>query len=227
MQYYYNNVPGIGKCRNNLIYTSLISDDKKTFCKWYYNDEIYHGGQNEVVDTELMEEKWNREVKYLTLMQKHFSQYIPEIKDIDYQNKKIYLSIDGDDFWEQSGCKLENYEKTLLDWKYQMLEIISAHHCLGLYKMSLHPSSYFIINGKLKSINYFFCYDDSDGKKTVHEHLSHISLNRRMQLFPIMKQMNMNLEEPLSLLQLQLLCFESFRNNYTNDFIEKCIKIYV
>ena len=30
-KYYYNNVPGIGLCRNNLIYTSLISEDNKIF----------------------------------------------------------------------------------------------------------------------------------------------------------------------------------------------------
>jgi hypothetical protein len=56
-EYYYNNVPGKGLCRNNLIYTSLISTDCKTFCQWYFNDENYHGGHNEVVDPALMEEK--------------------------------------------------------------------------------------------------------------------------------------------------------------------------
>ena len=31
MEYYWNNVPGAGLCRNNLIYTSLISKDEKHF----------------------------------------------------------------------------------------------------------------------------------------------------------------------------------------------------
>ena len=31
MKYYYNNVPGKGLCRNNLIYTSLINEDKTEF----------------------------------------------------------------------------------------------------------------------------------------------------------------------------------------------------
>jgi len=35
-EYYYNFVPGKGMCRNNLIYTSLISPDGLTFCQWYY-----------------------------------------------------------------------------------------------------------------------------------------------------------------------------------------------
>ena len=67
-EYYYNNVPGVGhKTRNNLIYTSLISADKKVFCQWYHNDSDYQKGQNQVIDPKLMDQKFNREVKYLTL----------------------------------------------------------------------------------------------------------------------------------------------------------------
>ena len=57
-EYYYNNVPGVGLTRNNLIYTSLISHDKKTFVQWYTTASDYHNGQNEVVDPALMKEKF-------------------------------------------------------------------------------------------------------------------------------------------------------------------------
>jgi hypothetical protein len=89
-EYYYNDVPGKGLCRNNLIYTSLISKDRKTFCQWYYNDEGYHGGHNQVVDPNLMQEKFDREVEYLLLMQNHYPQHVPEIKDINLEERKIY-----------------------------------------------------------------------------------------------------------------------------------------
>ena len=69
-EYYYNNVPNKGLCRNNLIYTSLISKDKKTFCQWYYNDTEYHYGHNQVVDPSLMKEKFDREVMYQESMRK-------------------------------------------------------------------------------------------------------------------------------------------------------------
>jgi hypothetical protein len=161
-EYYYNNVPVHGKCRNNLIYTSLISEDKKTFVQWYHNDTEYHQGQNQVVDPDKMEEKWERDVKFLKLMDDSFPMHIPKILDIDYTERKIYLQIDGDDFWEKTGCGERPYESVLPNWREQMLEIIHAHKSLSLYKYSMHPSSYFIINGKLKSINYFFCYDFSE-----------------------------------------------------------------
>ena len=87
-EYYYNTVPGKGQCRNNLIYTSLISKDKKTFCQWYYNDEKYHGGHNQVVDPSLMDEKFEREIKFLRLMQKEYPQHVP-IFSIDEKHRKV------------------------------------------------------------------------------------------------------------------------------------------
>ena len=104
-EYYYNNVPGKGPCRNNLIYTSLISEDKKTFVQWYHNDTEYHKGQNQVVDPEKMDEKWQRELKYLKLMHGAYPDLVPKILDIDEINRKIYLQVDGNDFWENAGCK--------------------------------------------------------------------------------------------------------------------------
>jgi hypothetical protein len=89
--YYYNQIPGGELWRNNLIYTSLISEDKKTFVQWYHNDSEYHRGMNEVVDPALMEEKWQRELKYITLMNDFYPEHIPVILDINLSEKKIYF----------------------------------------------------------------------------------------------------------------------------------------
>lgn len=227
-EYYYNNTLEHGAVRNNLIYTSLISKDKTVFVQWYYNDERYHGGRNEVVDPDLMEIKWEREVKFLTLMSEKKSNLVPKILDIDHNNRKIFLRIQGVDFWQNQLDKNNcSFDDVLPDWKEQMLNIIQAHKDLGIYKISMHPSSYFIVNGMMKSINYFFCYTDEDGMRTVREHLSHISLSRRKTLFLKMEQMGIDIDKPTPMRDLQLLCFESFRTNYPDDFIEKAKAIYV
>lgn len=224
--YYYNNVPGVGLTRNNLIYTSLISEDKKTFVQWYYNDGVYHGGQNEVVDPELMKSKWDREVKYLIEMSWKYEDKVPKILEIDHVNQKIYLEIDGLDFWNRAGCLTENYDKVLPDWQEQMLAICRAHRSLGLYKYSMHPSSYFLVNGKLKSINYFFCYHESEGPISIKDHSSHIHSNRQQEMRKHIEKLGISWDNPQPLNLLQDLCWESFRTNYPNDFIEKvkCIK---
>ncbi len=225
-EYYYNNVPGIGQTRNNLIYTSLISDDKKTFVMWFHNDSDYHQGQNEVVDPELMKSKWDREVKYLIEMAWKYEDKVPKTLEINHREQKIYLEIDGVDFWNRAGCLTENYDGVLPDWQDQMLSILRAHKSLGLYKYSMHPSSYFLVNGKLKSINYFFCYHESEGPISIKDHSSHIHSNRQAEMRKHTDKLGISWTEPQPLALLQDLCWESFRTNYPSDFIEKakCIK---
>ena len=157
-EYYYNNTPDHGLVRNNLIYTSLISKDKKTFVQWYYNDTEYHQGKNQIIDKDLMSEKWAKELYFLNQMATNKSDLVPKILDIDLNEKKIYLKIDGVDFWQRSLDNNCNFDQVLPDWQDQMLAILQAHKDLGFYKYSLHPSSYFIVDGQLKSINYFFCH---------------------------------------------------------------------
>jgi hypothetical protein len=224
--YYYNNVPEKGLCRNNLIYTSLINEDKTVFCQWYYNDSDYHKGKNQVVDASLMNEKWQRELKYITLMNDFYPEHIPKILDINHDKQKLFLEIQGVDFWEQAGCSIENHDSILPDWQDQMLEIFKAHKALGLYKYSLHPSSYFIVNGKLKSINYFFTYAQGESNITVRDHLSHISQDRQVEIKIKTDAMGINWDTPQTLHTMQMLTFASFSNNYPSEFIEKAIRVF-
>jgi hypothetical protein len=225
--YYYNNVPGKGLCRNNLIYTSLISKDRKTFCKWYYNDTDYHQNQNEIIDVELMNEKWNREIKFLHKIVKYDKELMPEIETIDHINKKIYFHVDGVDFWETAGCDQKNFDDVLPDWQDQMINHLIEYRKAGIWKYSLHPSSYFVISGKLKAINFFFCYDNCESKQTIRNILSHVSKNRRKNLFNQMKLYNMNIDQENDFNSYAQLCLDSFLSDYPANFIEKAKKIYV
>ena len=226
MEYYYNNVPGEGPCRNNLIYTSLISKDKKTFCQWYYNDTEYHKGNNQVVDPDKMEEKWLREVNYLTQMRNVFPDLVPRIIEIDLKARKLFLEIDGPDFWEQAGCDMANYDKVLPDWQEQMLEIIKAHKSLGLHKYSMHPSSYFVVDDRLKSINYFFTYRDNESTISIVDVESHIYITRQDEMRKHLNSLGIKWNEPQPWAVMDQLCWASFSTNYPTEFLErvKCLK---
>jgi hypothetical protein len=224
--YYYNTTPEAGKVRNNLIYTSLISEDQQVFVKWFHNDSEYHKGMNEVVDPALMEETWQRELKYITLMNDFYPEHIPVILDINLSEKKIYFQIEGVDFWQQHYDRNCSYEQVLPDWQDQMLAIIQSHKNLDLYKYSMHPSSYFVVDGKLKSINYFFTYHKNEPYVTIEEFKTHISLERRSKLEKIMLEKNLNWQSKVPFSDLQNLCFESFRSNYPDNFIERAKQIY-
>ena len=225
-EYYYNNVPGHGLCRNNLIYTSLISEDKKTFVQWYHNDTEYHKGKNQVVDPSKMNEKWLREVNYLTHMRNNFPDLVPKIINIDLDNKKIYLEIDGPDFWEQAGCDQSNFDSVLPDWQDQMIEIIKAHKSLSIHKYSMHPSSYFVVNGKLKSINYFFAYRSHEPNISISEVESHIYTTRQDEMRKHLSRLGIEWDQPQPWKIMDELCWSSFSNNYPPEFIERvrCIK---
>ena len=222
--YYWNDVPSIGLCRNNLIYTSLADKDLTKFVQWYYNDGEYHRGQNQVVDPALMDEKFKREVKYLSLMTKEFPNLVPEF-ELDVENKKIFLSIDGKDFWNRAGCLTENYDNVLPDWQDQMLEIIKAHKSLGLHKYSMHPSSYFVVDGKLKSMNYFFTYHEDEPCVSIAEVESHIYSTRQTEMRKHLESLGIEWNTPQPWAVMDKLCWNSFRTNYPTEFIEKALNV--
>lgn len=224
-EYYYNNVPGHGPCRNNLIYTSLISLDKKIFVQWYYNDTEYHKGQNQVIDPSLMEEKWNREVKFLIEMSWKYEDLVPKILEINHKERKIYLSIDGVDFWQRSNCSIDNYSTSVPDWQEQMLKIITAHSSLGIYKYSMHPSSYFVVDGKLKSINYFFAYKKDEPMISIADVESHIYSTRQEEMKKHLTTLDIKWNQKQSFTVFNKLCWESFRTNYPDDFINKALSV--
>jgi hypothetical protein len=204
----------------------LISKDKKTFCQWYQNDSEYHKGKNQVVDPALMTEKWLREVNYLTQMRNAYPDLIPRILKIELEKQQLFLEIDGPDFWEQAGCDHSNFDKVLPDWQEQMLEIIKAHKSLGLHKYSMHPSSYFLVNGKLKSINYFFTYNKNEPNISIKDVESHIHSNRQIEMRKHLDALGIEWDKPQPWAVMDQLCWESFRTNYPAEFIEraKCIE---
>ena len=215
----------MGPSRNNLIYTSLISEDEKVFCQWYHNDTEYHAGKNQVVDPKLMKEKFHRELHYLSNMAWHNPDMVPKIKEVSIPECKIYLEIDGPDFWERAECDMANYDSVLPDWQDQMLAIIQAHKDRGWHKYSMHPSSYFIVDGKLKSINYFFTYHKEEPNISIADVESHIYTTRQDEMRNHLDTLGIEWDEPQPWSVMDQLCWASFSNMYPRDFIERVKKI--
>jgi len=104
-----------------------------------------------------------------------------------------------------------------------MIDIIKAHKSLGLYKYSMHPSSYFIVNGKLKSINYFFCYHKDEGPIRICDHSSHIYHTRQDEMKKYITDLGIGWDSPEPLNVLEKLCWNSFRSHYPEEFINRVI----
>jgi hypothetical protein len=90
----------------------------------------------------------------------------------------------------------------------------------------MHPSSYFVVEGRLKSINYFFTYHESERNITIGDVESHIHVTRQEEMRKHIDSLEIRWNEKQSWETFDNLCWESFRTNYPSDFIEKakCIK---
>jgi hypothetical protein len=173
-----------------------------------------------------MDEKWHREMHFLHNMSHHNPLLVPEILEVNVPERKIYLRIDGQDFWNRANCTTENYDNVLPDWQDQMCNIIQAHKVRGWHKYSMHPSSYFVVDGQLKSINYFFTYSNNETCISIEDVESHIHSNRQLEMRKHLDTLGIEWNKPQPWEVMDQLCWESFRTNYPADFIErvKCIK---
>jgi hypothetical protein len=107
-----------------------------------------------------------------------------------------------------------------------MIEIIKAHKNLGIHKYSMHPSSYFVVDGKLKSINYFFTYRATEPNISIAEVESHIYTTRQDEMRKHLERLGIEWDTPQPWKVMDELCWASFSNNYPKEFIERvrCIK---
>jgi len=128
--------------------------------------------------------------------------------------------------WEQAGCDMANFDKILPDWQDQMLNIIQTHKNLGWHKYSMHPSSYFVVDGKLKSINYFFTYHEREAIISIADVESHIYTTRQDEMRKHLDTLGIKWDEPQPWEVMDQLCWASFSTNYPKEFIErvKCLK---
>ena len=90
----------------------------------------------------------------------------------------------------------------------------------------MHPSSFFIVDGKLKSINYFFSYLNNEGPLSIADHASHIYVTRQEQMQTLLKQLGITWDDYYSLPELQKLCFMSFQDEYTKPVTQRLMEIY-
>jgi hypothetical protein len=224
-EYYYNRVPNQGLCRNNLVYTSTIDRSNNLFCVHYTVDQVYHN--NECLNEHALKEKWKRELKFYTKFSNAFPQHTLQIHEIDDYNQKIIFKIQDNDFWELSECNQDNYKKILPDWQEQMLEILTAYRRCGIWKYSLHPSSYFVVDGKLKSINHFFCFSNNDPEISILEVLNIISNNRKQKLFDYMQANSIDSNQKFPFNFYGQIALDSFQSNYPSEFINHAKRIYI
>jgi hypothetical protein len=217
---YWNRDYG-GQIRANLVYTPYVSPDSKTLCMSFNRDPAYHSNleENQQWSENDLTDRFEKEIKFHNLA----SESIPtlDIIDIDFDNRQVFIEWNGPDFY-MLGLETP-YDQILPNWKEQWLTTISKLKAMNISKFSLHPNSWVIKDDTLIPFNWFFCYHRDDVGITIRSLLKQISDSRQEKLAAVLEGMGLNLDIECKAQDLEKVCFNSFRENYPADLIEKAI----
>ena len=143
-------------CMAQQTYEPLVSADGKTFCKNYSwpNEYQYIETSNRPLYTdEVAEWFFYNELKYIELFKD--KPYAPEIIDIDYTTRKIYLK------WYGESCNQVIYsgkEWPSKKWHKQIKDIMLDQYNEGVYKLTMYPHCHYIDDhGQMRAIDWYGC----------------------------------------------------------------------
>jgi hypothetical protein len=217
----YYNLEGNELVRANLVYTPYVSADKTTFCMEFQRNPLYHNdpAENAQWSEEDLEQRFLREIQFHS----RASSVMPtlDLKDVDYQKRKIFFNWHGNDFYMQ-GLVAGGYDNVLPNWQEQWQNLIKKMWSIDLIKISLHPNSWVAHNGVLIPFNWFYSYDSNE-YTTIRGMLKQISSSRQEKMFPLLKEYGLDIDTEYSIKKLQPIAFNSFRSNYPAELINTII----
>lgn len=146
----------------NMLYTPLISPDRKILCMWYDETNEYQR-YNKTLTKELTNFFFDLELKNL----KHFQKYdwAPRIIQEDIPNKKIFVEFNNETINYAVVSPNRDLNSECPNWKEQIFNILKDINNDGYYKMALYPHCFFISEeGKVKTIDFYSCLPKDDCK---------------------------------------------------------------
>ena len=143
-------------CMAQQTYEPLVSVDGKTFCKNYAwpNDYQYRETLDRPLYTDaVVEWFFQNELKYIELFKD--KPYAPEIIDIDYTTRKIYLK------WYDKSCNQIIYsgkDWPAYQWRKQIKNIMLDQYNESIYKLTMYPHCHYIDdNDNMRAIDWYGC----------------------------------------------------------------------
>jgi len=206
------------KCVSQHTYEPLLNPEENILC---YNFTEHNNYCNKVLKTDTCEFFFQREIEALERFESFG--WCPKLIDVEYNNRKIYIEFSNN----LINHVMQKNTQSMHYYKKSAITVIKAHKQLGIYKYSLHPSSYFVVNNQLKSINYFFCYNFNEQDLELQEVFSHISDERLKKLYPLMDTLEIDPYQKTSLAKIQELAFETFKSDFPSSTMDTAKKLYV
>lgn len=212
--------------RSNLVYTPRVNSDRTIFCMDFNRDFNFHNKpeENKLWTDDMLLERFNRELKFHD-MAKSCGIPVLEILEVDYSNRRIFTEWYDTDFF-MLGYKNQGFDNVLPDWREQWLNIMETLWKNNILKISLHPNSFAVKNGKLVAFNWFFTFENNEMDTSLLNYLPQISTERFEKLEPILKKFNITKSGPLKLRTMQELALNVFVSNYPKELMDEAISVF-
>jgi hypothetical protein len=151
---YYRKISHGQLAESNLLYTPTVNNEENIMCMHYCIDRDYRSNTPTTLTSDLVEWFFEREAKFLTDLQ-HLK-CTPEVYDIDYTNKKIFIEWNRETLSQIVNDSNRSIDKEFPNWKEQLQEIYKEINNSKHYKLALYPHCFFVDkNSQMKTIDYY------------------------------------------------------------------------
>jgi serine/threonine protein kinase len=149
-------------CSTNVLYVPTISPEKDKMCMHFTEDaNVYMQKSCVPRNTELMEDFFQRELKYLTLFQD--KPWCPKLLDSDATERKILVEFNKESLNKPIRTETRSLDKEFPNWEEDLFNILKDIHDSGYIKASIYPHCFFYTNsGQLKMIDYYATIEQDD-----------------------------------------------------------------
>ena len=142
----------------NMMYSPKINSEKTMMCMvWDESDTYQH--ESGSLSKDIIDFFFEREVKYLTYFQKF--DWATRLVEVDISSRHIIIEFPGESLNNIVTDPKRNLDIECPDWKEQIFNILKDIRKSGYYKMALYPHCFYLINGKIKTFDFYSCIEMS------------------------------------------------------------------
>lgn len=154
-KYYYKLNPDGTPNSSNLLYSPTVNTEQNIMCMHYCTDDKYREAEEvSTIDEDLLQWFFEREVKFLNDLS-HLKT-TPEVYDVDFDNRKIFIEWNKETLSQVLYNKGRNLDVELPDWKQQIKDFLISTKENNFYKMAMYPHCFYISKDNvLKTIDYY------------------------------------------------------------------------
>ena len=154
-EYFYKvDYRGGHKVTTNMLYTPMTNSENTLMCMLWDETHPYQV-ENTRLTKELVDFFFERELVHLTKFQEF--DWAAKLIDIDRNERKIFIEFTGETFNDILSNPDRSLDLECPNWKEQIFKILQDIVSLGYYKMALYPHCFFLVNGQVKTFDFYSC----------------------------------------------------------------------